>query len=343
MLASMKKVTTSFIPKWHLQILRIDLNHLDIACGMTSPSVTRYFMPRTDTPRIEKIRADPSWDWFLSQKGNFGKGTHSANSLLRRVFIYYQDWSIPEFWPNELDGAKSEEIKNNESPTVQGSDHPVNTKDDKVSDGEGKSDDKEVSESEKIDSEAKEGEILGSEKHGDSDEDCGKSEESDDENRKPRGEIHEKSKQSEKTDKEADNDREMVIANALDLDIRNYMTNDWLVYWAQRLYDLDLPDKIHGISFARSMELDHPHKCHAWALVDVISCGHDRPSTAELIALVSWGLRGMFGQMESLANGIEPEDVHILSEVFPCLTKDVVPVYYTVTLMVDSKFNLHRS
>lgn len=72
------------------------------------------------------------------------------------------------------------------------------------------------------------------------------------------------------------------------------------------------------------MELDHPHKCHAWALVDVISCGHDRPSTAELIALVSWGLRGMFGQMESLANGIEPEDVHILSEVFPVRS---VPFY----------------
>lgn len=65
------------------------------------------------------------------------------------------------------------------------------------------------------------------------------------------------------------------------------------------------------------MELDHPHKCHAWALVDVILCGHDRPSTAELIALVSWGLRGMLHQLESLANETEPENVHLLNEVFP--------------------------
>jgi hypothetical protein len=85
----------------------------------------------------------------------------------------------------------------------------------------------------------------------------------------------------------------------------------------QRLYDIDLPDKKHGISITRTMERDHPHKCHAWALVDVILCGHDRPSTAELIALVSWGLRGMLRQIELLANGIEPEDVHMLSDVFP--------------------------
>lgn len=65
------------------------------------------------------------------------------------------------------------------------------------------------------------------------------------------------------------------------------------------------------------MELDHPHKCHAWALVDVTLCGHDRPSTAELIALVSWGLRGMLHQLESLTKGIEPDDVHMLNEVFP--------------------------
>ncbi|KGO63953.1 hypothetical protein PITC_013210 [Penicillium italicum] len=319
MLASLKKTTTSFIPEWHLQILRIDLNRLDIASGLTSPSVTRYFMPRIDTPRIEKIRADPSWDWFLSQKGNFGKGTHCANYLLRRVFMDYQDWSIPEFWPYELNRAKSEENTKSEAPTIQESGHLENVKDDKSSDGEDKSDDKQVSESEELDSEAKEEEIMDPEKLDESDEDCDKSEKSDDEECKSSKESHEKCKQSKKSDKEADNDHKMVITNGLDLDIRNYLTNDWLVYWHQRLYDLDLPDRTHGISIARSMELDHPHKSHTWALVDVISCGHDRPSAAELIALVSWGLRGMLGQTESLADGIEPEDVHMLSEVFPIM------------------------
>ncbi|CAG8887996.1 unnamed protein product [Penicillium egyptiacum] len=315
-LVSMKKITTPFIPHQRLQILRIDLNHMDIATGITSPSVTRYFMPRTATPRIEKIREDPSWDWFLSQKGNFGKGTYRANYLLRRVFMDYQDSSIPEFWPYELDEVKSEGKGDNEDPTVLESSGQLDSTDgDGVSDEDDKPHSIEVSESEEINSD-KEGEITDLKKHYESDEDCDKSEESGGENRKPNDESHEK---SEKSNKEANDDNDMAISNALGLDLRNYQTDDWSVYWFQRLYNLDLPDKVHGISIARSMELDHPYKCHAWALVDVILCGHDRPSTAELIALVSWELRGMFRQLESLANGIETEYVHMLSEVFPTM------------------------
>ncbi|KXG48790.1 uncharacterized protein PGRI_026600 [Penicillium griseofulvum] len=309
MLACMKEITTPFISQSCLNLLRIDLNHLDMTSGKTSSSVTRYFMPRTDTPRIEKIRPDPSWDWFLSQKGNYGRGAHSANYLLQRVFMDYQDWSIPEFWP-QLDG-KSGGKENYKDSTVQESGRLDSAKDDKVCD---KPDDRAVCESGEINSDkVKEGEIRDHGKYDDNCEDCNKSEESCGEDCKPSDGGHD---ESQETDKDAD-DHEMVILNSLDLDIRNYQTDDWLVYWYQRLYDIDLPDKKHGISIARTMERDHPHKCHAWALADVSLCGHDRPSTAELIALVSWGLRGMSRQIELLANGIEPEDVHMLSEVFP--------------------------
>ncbi|KAJ6187759.1 hypothetical protein N7519_002667 [Penicillium mononematosum] len=295
-LISMKEITTSFIPQQRLQVLRIDLNHLDIATGITSPS--------------EKILEDPSWDWFLSQRGVFGKGTYRANYLLRRAFMDYQDSSIPEFWPRELYETEIEEKDNNEDPTAkESSDQPDNTGGDKESDND-KPHDKEVNKGEEINCDkAREGETVDPETTGESDEDGDKSEESGGNNRKPSDESHEK---SEKSEKEADDSHEMVIPKALDLDIRNYRTNDWSVYWHQRLYDLDLPDNAHGISIARSMELNHPHKCHAWALVDVILCGYERPSTAELIALASWGLRGMFRQLESLANGIKPEDVHML-------------------------------
>ncbi|CAI7602993.1 unnamed protein product [Penicillium palitans] len=314
MLVSMKEITTPFIPQQRLKLLRIDINHLDINSGITSPSVIRYFMPRTDTPKVEKIRPDPDWDWFLSQKGNFGKGTFRANYLLRRVFMDYQDSSVPEFWPYELDGTRSEEKENNEDPTVRGSGHPDNIKRDKVSDTKDNLDDKEVSED-------KEGKSMDPEKHDESCKDDDNSKVRGNRTRKPSDESHGKGdeSESEKSDKEADGNHEMVIAKALDLNIRNYRTDDWLVYWTQTLYDLDLPDKTHGISIARSMELDHPHKCHAWALVDVILCDHDRPSTAELIALVSWGLRGMLHQLESLANETEPENVHLLNEVFPTM------------------------
>ncbi|KAJ5878738.1 hypothetical protein N7455_002203 [Penicillium solitum] len=310
-LVSMKEITTPFIPQQRLKLLRIDLNHLDINSGITSPSVIRYFMPRTNTPKVEKIRPDSDWDWFLSQRGNFGKGTFRANYLLRRVFMDYQDWSIPEFWPYELDETRSEEKEHNEDPTVQELGHLDKTKYDKVSDKKDNMDDKEVSKD-------KEGESVNPEKQDESDED---DDDSGNRTRKPSDESHEKSdeRESEKNDKEAGGYHEMVIAKALDLNIRNYKTDDWLVYWTQTLYDLDLPDKTHGISIARSMELDHPHKCHAWALVDVTLCGHDRPSTAELIALVSWGLRGMLHQLESLTKGIEPDDVHMLNEVFPTM------------------------
>ncbi|OQE03243.1 hypothetical protein PENSOL_c001G09498 [Penicillium solitum] len=223
----------------------------------------------------------------------------------------YQDWSIPEFWPYELDETRSEEKEHNEDPTVQELGHLDKTKYDKVSDKKDNMDDKEVSKD-------KEGESVNPEKQDESDED---DDDSGNRTRKPSDESHEKSdeRESEKNDKEAGGYHEMVIAKALDLNIRNYKTDDWLVYWTQTLYDLDLPDKTHGISIARSMELDHPHKCHAWALVDVTLCGHDRPSTAELIALVSWGLRGMLHQLESLTKGIEPDDVHMLNEVFPTM------------------------
>ncbi|KAJ5276672.1 hypothetical protein N7524_002825 [Penicillium chrysogenum] len=341
-LISMKEITTSFIPQQRLHVLRIDLNHLDIATGITSPSVTRYFMPRTNTPRIEKIREDPSWDWFLSQRGSFGKGTYRANHLLRRVFMDYQDSSIPEFWPRELHEAESEEKENNQDSTAQESSGQLdNTGGDRENNEDDKTHDKEVNKGEEINSDkAKEGEIIGPKKTDESDEDGDKIEESGGDNCNPSDESQNK---NEKRDKEADVDHEMVISKALDRDIRNYRTNDWSVYWHQRLYDLDLPHNVHGISIARSMELNHPHKCHAWALVDVILCGHERPSTAELTALASWGLRGMFRQLESLANGIKPEDVHKLSEVFPCSIKDAVLVCYTATLMVDFKFNLPRS
>ncbi|KAJ5208974.1 hypothetical protein N7449_003353 [Penicillium cf. viridicatum] len=314
MLVSMKEITTPFIPQQRLKLLRIDLNYLDINSGITSPSVIRYFMPRTDTPKIEQIRADPGWDWFLSQKGNFGKGTFRANYLLRRVFMDYQDWSIPEFWPYELDGTRSEEKENNKDPTVQELGHLDNAKYDKVSYKKDKLDDKEVSED-------KEEKSMDPEKHDESVKDDDNSKELGNRTRKPSDESHEKSdeSESEKNDKEANNNHEMVIPKALDLNIRNYRTDDWLVYWSQALYDLNLPDKTHGISIARSMELDHPYKCHEWALVDVILCGHDCPSTAELIALVSRGLRGMLHQLESLTKGIEPEDVHMLNEVFPTM------------------------
>ncbi|CAG8221104.1 unnamed protein product [Penicillium nalgiovense] len=313
-LLSMKEITTPFIPHQRLQILRIDLNHLDIATGITSPSVTRYFMPRTNTPRIEKIREDPSWDWFLSQRGKFGKGIYRANYLLRRVFVDHQDSSIPEFWPRE---PESEEKENNKDSTVQESSGQLGNTDGKASGGDDKPhNNKKFDKSEEINrGKAKEGESRDPKKKDES-EDSDKGEDGGDENRKPNGESN---KKSEKSDKEADDDDEMVIVSTLDPDIRNYRTNDWSVYWHQRLYDLDLPDDVHGISIARSMELDHPHRRHAWALVDVILCGHERPSTAELIALASWGLRGMFRQLESLANGIKSEDIHMLSEVFPTM------------------------
>lgn len=224
MLVSMKKVTTSSIPQRNLQLLRIDLNHLDIASGITSPSVTHYFMPRRGTPRIEKICADPSWDWFLSQKGNYGKGTYRADYLLRRVFMDYQDCSIPELWPYELDGGEEED--NYDDPTVHESGHLDSTGGDKVSDGKDESDHRKESDIEEIHSDkAKEGESMNYKKYDESEQDGDKSEESGDENRKPSDESHDKS------EKEADNDHEMVIANTFDLDILNYETDDWSVYW----------------------------------------------------------------------------------------------------------------
>lgn len=226
MLVSMKEITTPFIPQQRLKLLRIDINHLDINSGITSPSVIRYFMPRTDTPKVEKIRPDPDWDWFLSQKGNFGKGTFRANYLLRRVFMDYQDSSVPEFWPYELDGTRSEEKENNEDPTVRGSGHPDNIKHDKVGDTKDNLDDKEVSED-------KEGKSMDPEKHDESCKDDDNSKERGNRTRKPSDESHEKGdeSESEKSDKEADGNHEMVIAKALDLNIRNYRTDDWLVYW----------------------------------------------------------------------------------------------------------------
>lgn len=224
MLVSMKKVTTSSIPQRNLQLLRIDLNHLDIASGITSPSVTHYFMPRRGTPRIEKICADPGWDWFLSQKGNYGKGTYRADALLRRVFMDYQDCSIPELWPYELDGGEEED--NYDDPTVHESGHLDSTGGDKVSDGKDESDHRKESDIEEIHSDkAKEGESMNHKKYDESEQDGDKSEESGDENRKPSDESHDKS------EKEADNDHEMVIANTFDLDILNYETDDWSVYW----------------------------------------------------------------------------------------------------------------
>ncbi|KAI2727711.1 hypothetical protein CBS147354_3384 [Penicillium roqueforti] len=287
----MKKVTASSIPQRNLQLLRIDLYHLDIASGITSPSVTHYFMPR---------------------RGNYGKGTYRADALLRRVFMDYQDCSIPELWPYELDGGEEED--NYDDPTVHESGHLDSTGGDKVTDGRDESDHKNKSDIEEIHSDkAKEGESMNHKKYDESEQDGDKSEESGDENRKPSDESHDKS------EKEADHDHEMVIANTFDLDILNYETDDWSVYWFQRLYGLDLPDKIHGINITRSMEIDHPYKSHAWALVDVTSCGYDRPSAAELIALVSWGLRGMFRELESLVNALESKGVHRFSEVFPTM------------------------
>lgn len=226
MLVSMKEITAPFIPQQRLKLLRIDLNYLDINSGITSPSVIRYFMPRTDTPKIEKICADPGWDWFLSQKGNFGKGAFRANYLLRRVFMDYQDWSIPEFWPYELDGTRSEEKENNKDPTVQKFGHLDNTKYDKVSDKKHKLDDKEVSED-------KEGKSMGPEKHDESDKYDDNSKERGNRIRKPSDQSHEKSDKSEsqKSDKEADENHEMVIPKDLGPNIRNYKTHDWLVYW----------------------------------------------------------------------------------------------------------------
>lgn len=227
MLVSMKEITTPYIPQQHLKLLRIDLNHLDIDSGMTSPSVIRYFMPRTNTPKIEKIRPDLDWDWFLSQKGNFGKGTFRANYLLRRVFMDYQDWSIPEFWPYGQDGTRSEEKENNTDPTVQELGHLDNTKGDKVRDKKDNPDDKEVRED-------KEGTAsMDPEKYDESDKDDDNSKERGNRTRKPSDESHEKGNdsESEKSDKEADGNHEMVIPKALDLNIRNYKTDDWLVYW----------------------------------------------------------------------------------------------------------------
>ncbi|KAF7518042.1 hypothetical protein PCG10_000712 [Penicillium crustosum] len=202
-----------------------------------------------------------------------------------------------------------------DNATGPGTGHFDNTKEDnKVSDKKYKPDNKEVNED-------KEGKSMDPEKHDEKDKNDDNSKECGNRTRKSSDESREKGDQSEseESDKEADDDREMVIAKALDLNIRNYKTDDWLVYWTQTLYDLDLPDKKHGISIVRSMELDHPHQCHTWALVDVILCGHDCPSAAELIALVSWGVRSMLNQLESLSNGIEPEDVHMLNEVFPTM------------------------
>ncbi|OQE10754.1 hypothetical protein PENVUL_c003G06922 [Penicillium vulpinum] len=177
-------------------------------------------MPRRNTPKIDKIRADPSWDWFLSQKGIYGKGTLSANYLLRRVFTDYQDWSIPEFCLHELDEAKSQEKENDENSIFQSA-HLGNTKDDKISDGEDNPNNMEASLSEEIDSDnAKEGKIMDPQKHGESDEEDDKSEESIDESCERNDESNEKGEKNE-----------MGIVNALDLDIRNYQTDDWKVYW----------------------------------------------------------------------------------------------------------------
>lgn len=135
----------------------------------------------------------------------------------------YQDWSIPEFWPYELDETRSEEKEHNEDPTVQELGHLDKTKYDKVSDKKDNMDDKEVSKD-------KEGESVNPEKQDESDED---DDDSGNRTRKPSDESHEKSdeRESEKNDKEAGGYHEMVIAKALDLNIRNYKTDDWLVYW----------------------------------------------------------------------------------------------------------------
>jgi hypothetical protein len=224
-LVSMKEIATPFIPQQRLKVLRIDLNYLDINSGISSPSVTHYFMPRTDTPKIEKIRADPDWDWFLSQKGNFGKGTFRANYLLRRVFMDYQDWSIPELWPYKPDGTRSEEKENHDDPTAQELGHLDNTKYDKVSDKTDKPDDKVC--------ENKEGKSMGPEKHNESDKYDDSSKECSNRTREPSGKSHEKGdeSESEKSDQETGDNHEMVIPKALDLNIRNYKTDDWLVYW----------------------------------------------------------------------------------------------------------------
>ena len=71
------------------------------------------------------------------------------------------------------------------------------------------------------------------EKYDESDKDDDNSKERGNRTRKPSDESHEKGNESEseKSDKEADGNHEMVIPKALDLNIRNYKTDDWLVYW----------------------------------------------------------------------------------------------------------------
>lgn len=139
----------------------------------------------------------------------------------------YQDWSIPECWPYEMDGTRSEEKDNNKDPTVQQLGRLDNTKEDeKVSDKKDKPDDKEIRED-------KERTSMDPEKHDERDKDDDNSQDRGNRTRKPSGESHEKGNEgeSEKSDKEAGGYHEMVIAQALDLNIRSYRTDDWLVYW----------------------------------------------------------------------------------------------------------------
>ena len=138
----------------------------------------------------------------------------------------YQDWSIPEFWPYEMYEIRSDE-KEIDNATGPGTGHFDNTKEDnKVSDKKYKPDNKEVNED-------KEGKSMDPEKHDEKDKNDDNSKECGNRTRKSSDESREKGDQSEseESDKEADDDREMVIAKALDLNIRNYKTDDWLVYW----------------------------------------------------------------------------------------------------------------
>ncbi|KAJ5774010.1 hypothetical protein N7457_008906 [Penicillium paradoxum] len=312
-LASIKIITTSFIPQRRLQLLGIDLNDLDIYSGITSPSVTRYFMPRTDTPAISQICSDASWDWFLSQKGNFCNETQLASYLLRRVFMDYQDWSIPNVSHYQLDGAISGE-ESDTDPVVQELDDLDNTDDDNESKSEDTSDDEEKAETkEKSGDKAKDGEPISSGEYDSSDE---SRDESCDEGCGESDESHEGSKESDEKDKDH---HEMVVIDRLDENIRNYRTPDWLIYRFQSLFGLDIPDKLHRFGVIRSMELNLIHQCHTWALIDVNLCGDNHPSTSELLALVSWNLRGMYSQRETLVGEIEPENAPVLNYVFPTI------------------------
>lgn len=108
---------------------------------------------------------------------------------------------------------------------------------------------------------------------------------------------------------------------------------------SQKLFDLEIPDKLHGIDLARSMELNIPGRRHAWALMDVSLCGDDYPSTAELLALVRWTLRGMYSQNESINSGIGRQD---LTDIFPvcslCYANNILLIKRESVLDYDCSF-----